>query len=98
MEEKIAIVGSGPSGLAAAWELARRGYSLTIFESHAVVGGMLATGIPRFRLPREVREREVEAIRAMGVNIKRGLDLVLNAFINAWCMAVGLVIIWNNFR
>ena len=55
--EKIAIVGSGPAGLAAAWELARRGYSPTIFESHAVVGGMLATGIPRFRLPWEVRYR-----------------------------------------
>ena len=72
-EEKVAIVGSGPSGLAAAWELARRGYVPTIFESHAVVGGMLATGIPRFRLPREVREREVEAIRAMGVDIKTGV-------------------------
>ena len=72
-EEKIAIVGSGPSGLAAAWELARRGYVPTIFESHAVVGGMLATGIPRFRLPREVREREMEAIRAMGVDIKTGV-------------------------
>ncbi len=72
-EEKIAIVGSGPSGLAAAWELARRGYSPTVFESHAVVGGMLATGIPRFRLPREVREREVEAIKAMGVDFKTGV-------------------------
>lgn len=71
--EKIAIVGSGPSGLAAAWELVRRGYTPTIFESHAVIGGMLATGIPRFRLPREVREREVEAIRAMGVDIKTGV-------------------------
>jgi NADPH-dependent glutamate synthase beta subunit-like oxidoreductase/NAD-dependent dihydropyrimidine dehydrogenase PreA subunit len=72
-EEKIAIVGSGPSGLTAAWELARRGYTPTIFESHAVVGGMLATGIPRFRLPREVREREVEAIKAMGVDVKTGI-------------------------
>ena len=72
-EEKIAIIGSGPSGLAAAWELARRGYTPTIFESHAVVGGMLATGIPRFRLPREVREREVEAVKAMGVDIKTGI-------------------------
>jgi len=72
-EEKIAIVGSGPSGLTAAWELARRGYNPTIFESHAVVGGMLATGIPRFRLPREVREREVEAIKAMGVDVKTGI-------------------------
>jgi NADPH-dependent glutamate synthase beta subunit-like oxidoreductase/NAD-dependent dihydropyrimidine dehydrogenase PreA subunit len=72
-EEKVAIIGSGPSGLAAAWELARRGYTPTIFESHAVVGGMLATGIPRFRLPREVREREVEAIKAMGVDVKTGI-------------------------
>jgi NADPH-dependent glutamate synthase beta subunit-like oxidoreductase/NAD-dependent dihydropyrimidine dehydrogenase PreA subunit len=72
-EEKIAIVGSGPAGLAAAWELARRGYVPTIFESHAVVGGMLATGIPRFRLSREVREREMEAIMAMGVDIKTGV-------------------------
>ncbi|MFC1994764.1 FAD-dependent oxidoreductase, partial [Chloroflexota bacterium] len=63
-KEKIAIVGSGPAGLTTAWELARRGYRPTIFESRAVVGGMLATGIPRFRLPREVREREVEAIKA----------------------------------
>jgi len=73
--EKIAIVGSGPAGLAAAWELARRGYSPTIFESHAVVGGMVATGIPRFRLPHEVREREVEAIKALGVDIMTGVTV-----------------------
>ena len=74
-KEKIAIIGSGPAGLAAAWELARRGYSPTIFESHAVVGGMLATGIPRYRLPREIREREVEAIKALGVDIKTGVTI-----------------------
>jgi NADPH-dependent glutamate synthase beta subunit-like oxidoreductase/coenzyme F420-reducing hydrogenase delta subunit/NAD-dependent dihydropyrimidine dehydrogenase PreA subunit len=74
-KEKIAIIGSGPAGLTAAWELARRGYNPTVFESHAVVGGMLATGIPRFRLPREVREREVEAIRALGVDIKTGVTV-----------------------
>ncbi len=73
--EKIAIIGSGPAGLTAAWELARRGYSPTIFESHAVVGGMLATGIPRFRLPWEVRYREVEAIKALGVDIKTGVTV-----------------------
>lgn len=73
--EKIAIVGSGPAGLVAAWELARRGYNPTIFESHGVVGGMLATGIPRFRLPHEVREREVAAIRAMGVDIRTGVTV-----------------------
>ncbi len=73
--EKIAIVGSGPAGLSAAWELARRGYSPTIFESHAVVGGMVATGIPRFRLPLEVREREVAAIKELGVDIKTGVTV-----------------------
>ena len=74
-KEKIAIIGSGPAGLSAAWELARRGYTPTILESHAVVGGMLATGIPRFRLPREIREREVEAIKALGVDIKTGVTV-----------------------
>lgn len=74
-KEKVAIVGSGPAGLAAAWEMARRGYYPTIFESHAVVGGMLATGIPRFRLPWEVRHREVEAIKALGVDIKTGVTV-----------------------
>ncbi|MFC1925140.1 FAD-dependent oxidoreductase [Chloroflexota bacterium] len=74
-KEKIAIVGSGPAGLTAAWELARRGYSPIIFESHAVVGGMLATGIPRFRLPREVREREVKAIEELGVAIRTGITV-----------------------
>ncbi|MFC1924117.1 FAD-dependent oxidoreductase [Chloroflexota bacterium] len=73
--EKIAIVGSGPAGLAASWELARRGYWPTIFESHAVIGGMMATGIPRFRLPREVREREVKAIEELGVEIRTGVTI-----------------------
>jgi len=74
-EGRIAIVGSGPAGLAAAWELTRRGYSPTVFESHGVIGGMLATGIPRFRLPREVREREMEAIKDLGVDIRTGITL-----------------------
>ncbi len=74
-EDKIAIVGSGPAGLTAAWELTRRGYSPVVFESHSVVGGMLATGIPRFRLPREVREREIEAITKLGVNIRTGITV-----------------------
>ncbi len=72
---KIAIVGSGPAGLTAAWELTRRGYSPTVFESHGVIGGMLATGIPRFRLPKEVREREIEAIKKLGVDIRTGITV-----------------------
>jgi NADPH-dependent glutamate synthase beta subunit-like oxidoreductase len=74
-EGKIAIVGSGPAGLTAAWELTRRGYSPVVFESHGVIGGMLATGIPRFRLPREVREREIEAIRKLGIDIRTGITV-----------------------
>lgn len=74
-KEKIAIIGSGPAGLTAAWELARRGYSPIVFESHAVIGGMMATGIPRFRLPREVREREVKAIEDLGVTIRTGVTI-----------------------
>jgi len=73
--ERIAIIGSGPAGLTAAWELTRRGYSPTVFEAHGVVGGMLATGIPRFRLPREVREREIEAIKRLGVDIRTGITV-----------------------
>ena len=74
-EGKIAIVGSGPAGLTAAWELTRRGYSPAVFESHGVIGGMLATGIPRFRLPREVREREIEAIKNLGIDIRTGITV-----------------------
>jgi NADPH-dependent glutamate synthase beta subunit-like oxidoreductase len=73
--KRIAIVGSGPAGLTAAWELTRRGYSPTVFEAHGVIGGMLATGIPRFRLPREVREREIEAIRSLGIDIRTGITV-----------------------
>ncbi len=73
--ERIAIVGSGPAGLSAAWELTRRGYTPTVFEAHGVIGGMVATGIPRFRLPREVRERDIEAILNLGVDIRTGITV-----------------------
>jgi NADPH-dependent glutamate synthase beta subunit-like oxidoreductase/formate hydrogenlyase subunit 6/NADH:ubiquinone oxidoreductase subunit I len=73
---RIAIIGSGPAGLTAAWQLARLGYSPTVFESHGVIGGMLATGIPRFRLPREVREREIAAIvKDLGIDIRTGITV-----------------------
>jgi NADPH-dependent glutamate synthase beta subunit-like oxidoreductase/formate hydrogenlyase subunit 6/NADH:ubiquinone oxidoreductase subunit I len=70
--EKIAIIGSGPAGLSAAWELARRGYRPVIFESSSEAGGMLATGIPNFRLPAEIRRREIAAIQKLGVEIRTG--------------------------
>jgi NADH-quinone oxidoreductase subunit F len=68
--EKIAIVGSGPAGLLAGWELARRGYRPTIFEALPIAGGMLAVGIPDYRLPKDLLHKEIEAIQAMGVEIR----------------------------
>ena len=69
-KEKVAIIGSGPSGLAAAYFMALDGYKSTIFEALDVPGGMLAVGIPEFRLPREVLHKEIENIKRFGVEIK----------------------------
>jgi NADH-quinone oxidoreductase subunit F len=69
-EERIAIVGSGPAGLTCAYYLAMEGYKITIFESLPVAGGMLAIGIPEFRLPKNVLEYEINRIKKMGVEIK----------------------------
>jgi NADPH-dependent glutamate synthase beta subunit-like oxidoreductase/NAD-dependent dihydropyrimidine dehydrogenase PreA subunit len=69
-EDKIAIVGAGPGGMAAADRLARQGYQVTVFDKLPVVGGMMAIGIPEYRLPREVIAREYEYIRNLGVDIR----------------------------
>ena len=69
-EERIAIVGSGPAGLTAASFLAQKGYPITIFEALPVVGGMLYTGIPSYRLPRDILENEIKTIQSLGVEIK----------------------------
>ncbi len=69
-EERVAIVGAGPAGLAAAYHLAKMGYKSTIYEANSVPGGMLRVGIPDYRLPPEVLNREVEAITNLGVEIK----------------------------
>lgn len=68
--DKIAVVGSGPAGLSAAYQLARRGYPVTIFEAFDNPGGMLRWGIPSYRLPEEVLDAEVNAIKELGVEIK----------------------------
>jgi len=70
--EKVAIVGSGPAGLAAAHSLALAGYPVTVFEAELVAGGMLAWGIPEFRLPKDVVKIEIDDIRALGVRIQTG--------------------------
>jgi len=80
--EKVAIVGSGPAGLTAAFDLARKGYGVTVYDSSPVAGGWLTNGIPDFILPKEVVEEEIQQIRDMGVKIKTGVaigkDITLN--------------------
>ncbi len=69
-DKKVAIVGAGPTGLTCAFYLARMGYPVTVFEALPVGGGMLMVGVPEFRLPKEVVQREVEYIEQRGVEIK----------------------------
>jgi heterodisulfide reductase subunit A-like polyferredoxin len=68
--ERIAIVGSGPAGLMCAHQLRQKGYQATIYEALPVAGGMLAVGIPSFRLPRPVLDAEIERLRASGIEIE----------------------------
>jgi heterodisulfide reductase subunit A-like polyferredoxin len=71
--EKIAIIGSGPAGLLAAYDLAKQGHSPTIFEALPVAGGMLAVGIPEYRLPKDILKREIDIVRNLGVKIKTNM-------------------------
>ncbi len=73
--ERVGIVGSGPAGLAAAYHLARMGYGVTVYEGGSVVGGLLRTGIPSFRLPPDVVEREVARILDLGVEVITDLKI-----------------------
>jgi NADH-quinone oxidoreductase subunit F len=73
--ERIAIIGAGPAGLACGHRLAMRGFGVTIFNSLPIPGGMLVAGIPQYRLPRRVVEREVERIQAAGVEIQNNKKL-----------------------
>jgi NADPH-dependent glutamate synthase beta subunit-like oxidoreductase/Pyruvate/2-oxoacid:ferredoxin oxidoreductase delta subunit len=68
--EKVAIVGGGPAGMSAAYYLARLGYNVTVFEAMPVPGGMMAIGIPEYRLPRTVLRAEIDRIVDLGVELK----------------------------
>jgi NADH-quinone oxidoreductase subunit F len=94
--ERVAIVGAGPTGLSAAYYLARRGYHVTIYDAMPVAGGMMAIGIPDYRLPRAELNRDIEAIRELGVeivlNTAIGRDIsldVLQMEFDAVLLAVG---------
>jgi len=68
--ERIAVIGSGPAGLSCAYQLARRGYKITIFEALPMAGGMLRYGIPDYRLPRDVLDKEIDRILKLGVEFR----------------------------
>ncbi len=67
---KVAVVGSGPAGLTCAGDLAKRGYDVTVFEALHVAGGVLVYGIPEFRLPKSIVQKEVDGLKALGVKIE----------------------------
>jgi len=92
--EKVAIVGSGPAGLACAYYLRKLGYPTTVFEAHSEVGGMLRVGIPQYRLPRELLDTEIQRLTGMGVEIKTNtrvvsLDLVFDIGYKAIFVTIG---------
>ena len=74
-KEKIAIIGAGPAGLSCAYYLAEKGYYPTVFEKEANPGGMLRYGIPSYKLEKNVIDAEIDVMRAMGVEIKTGVEV-----------------------
>ncbi len=71
--KKVAIIGSGPSGLTCAGDLARLGYEVTVFEALHTAGGVLVYGIPEFRLPKAIVQKEIDGLKAMGVKIETNM-------------------------
>ncbi len=93
-EEQVAIIGAGPCGLTTAQDLVRAGYGVTIFEAMPVAGGMLRLGVPEYRLPNEIIEREVQDIIDQGVDLRLNhqvdnLDDLFDAGYDAVLIAVG---------
>ena len=94
--ERVALVGAGPTGLSAAYYLARRGYNVTVFDAMPVAGGMMTIGIPAYRLPRAELNRDIDAMRELGVEIRLntaiGRDITLTELqeqFDAVLLAVG---------
>jgi len=92
--KKVAIVGSGPAGLTAAYYLAKLGHSVTVFEKRPKLGGMMQVGIPDYRLPKNILDTEISNIKNTGVNLKtnseiHSLDELFDQNYNAVFLALG---------
>ena len=95
--KRVAVVGAGPGGMTAAYYLALKGYGVTVFEALPVAGGMMMLGIPRYRLPREVIDRETAMLEELGVefrfNTRYGRDITLEGLkaegFDAFFLAIG---------
>ncbi len=74
-KEKIAVVGSGPAGLSAGYHLAREGYRVTLFEARSKLGGMLRYGIPPYRLPIKVLDRDIRRVLSLGIEVQLGVKI-----------------------
>ena len=68
---KVAVIGSGPSGLSFAGDMAKQGFDVTVFEALHEIGGVLKYGIPEFRLPNSIVDYEIEGLRKMGVKFEK---------------------------
>lgn len=96
-DKQIAIIGGGPSGLSCAYYLAEEGYKVTVFEKEKSLGGMLAFGIPEFRLKKDVIQAEIDILREMGVDFQMGINVgqdvtipeLRKAGYNAFFIAIG---------
>jgi len=92
--KRVAVIGSGPTGLTAAYYLTRMGYKVIVFEALPVVGGMMRVGIPEYRLPRNVLYKEIEGMKSIGFEIKTStkicsLDDLLDQGYDAILLAIG---------
>ncbi len=70
---KVAVIGSGPSGLTCAGDLAKKGYEVTVFEALHTAGGVLVYGIPEFRLPKDIVQKEIDGLKALGVDVQTNM-------------------------
>ena len=100
--KKVAIIGGGPAGLTAAYFLRKKGHSVTIFEQMEKMGGMLRYGIPEYRLPKAVLDKEIKLIEDMGVTLKNnvniGKDITFNQIQNEFDATLVAIGAWNSSK